>query len=150
MKQIILYTSKKGCTQKCATYLASKHQIDTVIRVTEFTGTLEEYDHVILMTPVYIGQIQKEIKEFIRNNNAVLITKNLDIVVIGMNVKEYDNMIKLNFSKEILEHATLTYGGGAYYFEKLNFFQKVIVKKITGVQSTIEDIKYQNLEKIKI
>lgn len=150
MNSIILYESKKGCTKKCADYVKKEHQVDEMYRLNDFNGNIEDYDHIILMTPTYIGQINKKMKEFLSKYQKALLEKKLTIVIIGMNVKEYDKMLELNLSKDILDHAEVVYGGGAYYFEKLNFFQKAIIKKVAGVSKSLEDIKYDKLQKIKI
>jgi len=40
------------------------------------------------------------------------------------------------------------YVGGAYYFDKLNFFEKIIVKKIGKVKETLEEISLDKIDKL--
>lgn len=149
MKSIILYESKSGCTKKCAEYIQGNN--DTEISVlTKFKGDISSYESIVIMGPVYMGKINKEVVMYLENNLSVLKTKKLYIVLCGMNIEGFDAMVKHNLSEEILRNSEVIYGGGAYYLEKLGFLQKRIVKSVAKITQSSEHIKYENLDKIKI
>lgn len=148
MKTIIVYDSKSGCTKKCAEYIHTHRESD-LFHVTEYTGDFSEYDTVLLMTPVHVGQIKKSIKQLIQKHETVLMNKDTHILISSMNGPEFSQMVEQNFSETVRNHLTIQSIGGAYYFEKLGFFSKFIIKKITGITETTEDIKYDVLDQYK-
>lgn len=147
MKTVIIYSTKKGCTEKCANYIKSKTTAD-LFSMKNFKGNIEEYDHVILLSPTYVGSINKKIKAFIEENESSLLKRKVSFGLVGMNITELDNTIKINFSESFINHSKIEYIGGGYNFEKLNFLQKVIIKKVAGVTESMEDIKYDSLDKL--
>ena len=148
MKTIILYESKCGCTESCATYIKEKNDIKEVKKVSEFDADLSDYERVIIGTPVYIGHINKKVKAFIDMNRDVLLNKETIIFVCAMNHDDYDQMLNMNFSEKMMNHARIVHVGGAYDFDRLGFFSKFIVKKIAKVDYSIKDIKYDQLDLI--
>jgi menaquinone-dependent protoporphyrinogen IX oxidase len=102
------------------------------------------------MGPVYMGKIERTVTDFIKKFHDELLTKKLTIVIIAMNADGFKSMLKQNLSDEIREHAEIFHGGGAYYFERMTFFQKRIVQAVARVRTSSELILYENLDKIKI
>jgi len=149
MKSIILYESKAGCTKKCADYILKSHEADLGL-ISFFREDLNNYENIVLMTPVYMGKVNKKFKELLTRKKDLLLTKRVIIVIIGMNHEAFDSMVKQNIDKEMREHAEIIYGGGAYNLEKLNFIDRRILKSVTGVTKSSEHINYENLDKIKI
>ena len=149
MKSIILYESKAGCTKKCADYILKDNEADISL-LSVFKEDLSNYENIILMTPVYMGKVNKGFKEFITKNKTILLTKNIIMVLIGMNYTAFDSMVDQNIDKELKEHSEIIYGGGAYYLEKLNFIERRILKSVAHVTCNSEQIRYDNLDKIKI
>lgn len=145
MKTVVIYSSKKGCTEKCATYIKNKSNAE-LYHVKKFKEDISEYDNVIILSPTYMGTINKNIKAFIMDNEKALLKKNVSFGLVGMNVTELENTITLNFTESFINHAEIRYVGGGYNFEKLNFFQKAIIKKVAGVSESLEDIKYDVLD----
>lgn len=148
MKSIILYESKHGCTKTCASYIKEKKHIDEITKVSDFNGDLKDYDRIIIGTPVYIGQINKKIKNLINDHKALLLKKELDIFICGMNEEGYEEMLIMNFDEDIRNHAKITHAGGAYDFDKLGWLSKLIVKKIAKVDHSVEHIKYEHMDLI--
>ena len=150
MKSIILYVSKTGCTEKCAEYINKNNDQAEISQFIKFRGELSEYDNIVIMSPTRMGKLHKDFKTFVTKNKQTLLTKNLFLVVIGMNITAIDSMMSQNVDKEILEHSKVIYGGGAYYLDRMSFMDKYVVKTVAKVTQSSESIKYDNLDKIKI
>ncbi len=148
MKTIILYESKHGCTETCASYIKEKNNIQEMIKISDFKGNLGEYDRIMIGTPVYIGQINKKVQSFMTLHKDMLLKKEFDIFICGMNEENYEQMLIMNFDEDIRNHAKIIHAGGAYDFNKLGWFSKLIVKKIAKVDHSIESIKYDQLDSI--
>ena len=149
MKSLILYDSKTGCTKKCATYIHIQNNAE-MLHINDFKDNIDNYDKIVLLSPIYMGQIKKTIKSFIDIHHDQLLTKKLTICLCAMNMDEYEVMLENNFDQDILSHANIVHAGGAYYFDKLNFIYRFIVKKITGITKSTETIKYDILDKINL
>lgn len=148
MNKLLLYTSKTGSTKKCAEYIANDTNVE-LLEVSNFKGSLDSYNTIILGTPVYVGQIDKVLSEFIKTNEDLLLNKDLIIYLCCMNQDTYDEMINLNFSEKIRNHAKIINVGGAYYLDKLNWFKRFVVKKLAKVTETTESFNYSNLDIIR-
>lgn len=146
MKTILLYESKHGCTKKCGTYIKEKNHIEEMVKLSDFKGDIMNYDKVIIGTPVYVGQIHKKVKAFIETNMQVLLKKDVHIFICAMNIEGYEQMLVMNFDESLRQHATITHVGGAYDFNQLGWFSKLIVKKIAKVDHSVEDIRYEQLD----
>lgn len=146
MKTLLVYESKYGCTETCARYLKGKYQFLDMMKASSFHGDLKDYDHIIIGTPVYIGQINKKVKTFISKYMDTLLQKEVDIFICAMNPESYEQMLIMNFDEKLREHVKITHVGGAYDFDKLGWFSKLIVKKIAKVDHSIDDIKYDQLD----
>ena len=144
MKTAIIYESKKGFTKKVAN-LIHENLSDSVISNTSTFDKSIEYEHYVLLSPLYYGQLNKKIKEFIELNLGVLLRNKVTIIFSGMNVKEFDNIFEMNLSKDLLAHAEIIHAGGAYNFKKLNFLEKFIVKKVAGVKESFEEFKEDSI-----
>lgn len=148
MKTVILYDTKKGCTKKCAEYLHEKVPNSELFTLQTFDTSLQNYDSVILLSPIYVGQVRKGMKKLIEAHRSELLQRPLSIALCGMNKDGFDETIQLSFDKEIREHAAIHLVGGAYYFDKLNFLEKMVVKKIAKVSQSSEEINYEELNKV--
>jgi len=139
---LILFSSKKGATKKVADLINDRLENSRTVNINKETPNLNDYENIYIGTPIYIGMINKKIKKFISENKELLIRKNIKVFLVGMNETEIDNVITNNFPDGISSKANIVHVGGAYYFEKLNFLQKIVVKKITGITKTTESFKY--------
>jgi menaquinone-dependent protoporphyrinogen oxidase len=147
MKTLILYESKKNMTKKIAEMLNKMHEDSSLFKLSSFKGNLEDYDKIIIGTPVYIGKINQLVKNFLDEFYSVIKNKNLKIFLCGMNHKALSDVLKLNFNETIIENAIIDYLGGAYNFDKMNFIEKLIVKKIAKVKESQEVILSDNFHK---
>ncbi|MDZ7775540.1 MAG: flavodoxin domain-containing protein [Bacteroidales bacterium] len=113
---------------------------------------LSDYEQIIVGGSVHAGQVQKKVKKFCTENEAILLKKPLGLFLCGMHIQEADNEIKAAFPESLRNHAkSVKFLGGEFLFDKMNIFEKTIVKKIAGVkesksaldESTIKSFSYQ-------
>lgn len=137
MKTAIIYASKYGCTEKCVNMLSKELKGEAELINIKKTNNIDlsKYDKVIIGGSIYIGKIQKEITEFCNKNLDSLKTKNVGLFICGMQQGEaIKTELEQNFPKELLDVAkTKKYFGGEFIIHKVNFMEKMIIKKVAKV-----------------
>lgn len=150
MHTLLVYASKYGCTEKCAKLVSEKlhDNVDMVNLKNEKDIDLSKYDKVIIGGSIYIGRILKEITEFCSKYLNILKDKKIGIFICGMQKDAIETEINQNFPPEILEivHVKESFGG-EFIFEKMNFWEKTIVKIIAKTNSDISEIQEDNIDK---
>lgn len=150
MNTLIVYTSKYGCTEKCAKLVSEylNDKADMLNLKSDKNIDLTKYDKVIIGGSIYIGKIQKEVTEFCSKYLNTLKEKRIGIFICGMQKDAIETEINQNFPPELLEIAEVKeYFGGEFSFEKMNFMEKMIIKKIAKTSSNISNIQEDNIKK---
>ncbi|MEJ6951579.1 flavodoxin domain-containing protein [Natronospora cellulosivora (SeqCode)] len=149
MKTLIVYATKYGTAESCAKKLREKLNTEVELKnlKQEKNIDLSDYDKVIIGSSVYMGQIRKEAKKFCQENLEELKTKENAFYISCMREGEdAENQIEVNYPKELLEKAVFSsVFGGAFNFEKMNFLEKMIIKKIAGTDQSEENILEDNI-----
>lgn len=149
MKTLIVYATKHGCTEACADRLSKKlsGNVDLCNLKEGKLPDLSQYDKIIIGGPVYIGKISKEVNEFCAGNLEVLKNKKVGLFICGMSEDTAMDEIKASFPAELLEGAAAReYFGGEFIFSRMNFFERVIVRKIAKVDKDVSKILVQNID----
>lgn len=147
MKTLLLYTSHHGTTRKLAQNIAAEVKINPEF-VVDFKKNkkidLSEFDFIIIGSSIHVGTIPSDFKKFLLNNLDLLLTKKVGIFMCAMEkpevrISEFEN----NFPTELRNHS-IANGllGGEFLFEKMNFFEKLIIKKISGFSESKSEIDY--------
>lgn len=151
MKTLIAYSTTHGCTEKAATKL--KQHLGgntTLINLKENPNPqLEQFERVIIGGSIHTGQIQKRVKSFCLKNMDGLQTKELGLFICCMEEGETaQKQLQNAFPEDLhkLAKATACFGG-EFDFEKMNFFYKLIVKKVAYVEESTSNINYESIEK---
>lgn len=152
MKSIIIYSTKYGCTEKAAKILKSKLEGEVELRniMKESISALDEYDNVILGGSIYIGKIQKKLTEYMEKNLQVLLKKRVGLFICAGETNEELAAKELEgaFPAELYKHALSREDFGfEINYEKLNFFEKFIMKKVKGVKENYFELKEETIEK---
>lgn len=149
MKTLLAYGSKYGATEGCTVSLCNflTGEIDKLNLKEKKEIVWNEYDKVILLTPVYAGDAPKYVKNFGKKNNTELLTKKIGICFCCMT--ERDNLLKgyaLNtFSKELVEHTSVIECiGGTFQYAKMTSMEKNLLKWLTKNKA------YKNGEQIEL
>lgn len=150
MKTAIIYTTKHGCTDKCAHSLANeldKH-IALINLETSTDINFKEFNTIILGGSIHAGSINKRLKKFIDKNLDLLSSKKIGLFICCMEEGEKAHEQFQNAYPELLRKNALAQGlfGGEFNFDKMNFFEKAIVKKVANIDQNISKINYSNIK----
>lgn len=133
MKTIVVYASKYGCVKKCCEEirLKLKGDIDIVDIDTVGDVDLNNYNNIILGCSVYIGSVQKSIKNFCKKNLSVLLDKSVSIFICCLFEDQLNDVVIKNFPNELINHAkTIKSFKGEIKYEKLHLLDKVVYKAL--------------------
>ena len=146
MKTVFIYDSKYGGTKEIVTNIAKlfNHPV-TILSVEEKnTIQLSNFNQIIFCAPAYAGQLRKDSKVFLEKNQSALLNKRLFLVNTGIQFEDsrIQTQIETVFPKELRDHAELTiFAGAVASINKMNFFERMILKKIFKDQQVSFDPK---------
>lgn len=127
MKVLVLYESKYGSTKDCVEYLKNKLNFtvkDVDIRK-EKVPELQEYDLILIGSPIYMGKIQKDVKNFCDKRLEELLEKKIILFISCTTPSQVDDFFKNNFSTELLKNSLGQFNfGGELKVEKMSFLDK--------------------------
>lgn len=151
MKTIIIYTTNHGCTEKAVEELSQQLSGD-VLRVDlrdDPSPSIEEFDRVIIGGSIHAGKIQKVVREYCTSNLNRIQQKEVGLFICCMYEPEIAREeIKNAFPEELHQLAkTEAIFGGEFNFHKMNFMEKMLVKKIANVHESISKIDHSSIEK---
>jgi len=136
MKTLIVYGSKYGFAKDCAEKLAQQLNGD-VTCVNAADGTvppIREFDNVIVGGSIYMGQIQKEVKEYCNAHTEELCGKRIGLFLCCGLPENLEQEIKGSFPEKLLEKAIAVENfGGELRMEKMKLMHKMITKMMMKV-----------------
>ena len=100
--------------------------------------------------------INKKVKSFIDKNLDVLLEKKLGLFLCCLFEGEKALDQFQTAFPETVRNKAITHGlfGGELDFEKMNFLEKAIVKKVANIEQSVSNINYSNIksfaEKMKL
>lgn len=151
MKTLITYCTTHGCTEKTANELKDflGGEVLLVNLKKETVPDLTSFDRIIIGGSIHAGQIQKRVKDFCSQNLETLQNKELGLFICCMEEGEKAEIqLQDAFPKALLQSAKTTASlGGEFNFNKMNFFQKLIVKKVAKVENSVSHINHDAIRK---
>lgn len=149
MKTAIIYSTKHGTTDKVARKIKEMLPADEVELIDlAQKGKVEfnTYNRLIIGSPIYAGSIHPLTKKFVKQNMVELLQKELGIFVCCMFFEKASEQIEKSFPVVLRQHAkSIKHLGGAFQFEKMNFTERFLVRKITGVTTSISKIDHEGI-----
>ncbi len=144
MKILLIYSSHHGSTAKVAQMLAEKlapHTVELVNLKTAKNIDLFDADVIVVGGSFHAGKLSGRLKSFMKSNMVDLLNKPLALFVLGANPKEIHQQIENELPELLRQHAiSVQWVGSEYLIEKMHFFERWIVKKITGVTQTVSNL----------
>jgi menaquinone-dependent protoporphyrinogen oxidase len=150
MNTAIIYGTKHGATHKCANTLANEIATNAKLYNLEIESeiNLSEYDTIIIGGSIHVGAVNKNVKKFIDKNLSILTQKNIGLYLCCMYEGEKAlKQFEIAFPEELRKIAS-AHGlfGGEFDFEKMNFLEKAIVKKVANVEKSVSNLNYTNIK----
>ena len=151
MKTTIIYSTSHGCTEKVVQELSQKLSDEVItldLRHNPFPP-IADSDRVIIGGSIHAGQIQKRVRDFCTANMATLATKEIGLFICCMYEPEVAReQIKNAFPEELHQMAkTEAIFGGEFNFEKMNFIERMLVKKIAKVNESVSKIDHNSIDR---
>ena len=148
MSTLIAYATKHGFTKQCVELLAEQlsESLD-IVDLNHNQPNLSKYEKVIVGGSVYAGGIRKPVAQFINNNLETLKDKKLGLFICGA---AHDDDVKKeiadNFPEALRVNALImdTFGG-QFDLDKMNFFERAIIKKINEKEQFQPQILTENI-----
>ncbi len=143
MNTLIAFAGKYGCTEKCANLVSEK--LNGSVEILDLNKIkdvdIDKYEKLIIGGSLYFGKVPKEVSEFCSEYIDSLKGKRIGLFVCGMQTDTAEAAIKENFPLELLKISQTTdFFGGEFIIDKMNFMEKMIVKKIAKTKTNVSDI----------
>ncbi len=134
MAILIAYTGKHGSTEKCANALKARLPGAEVWDLKKGEPDITRYDAVILGGSVYAGMPRKQLKAFAIKQEAGLTKKKLGLFLCCMaDGEQAQKQMEAAYPASLLETAAAKgVLGGGFCVSTMNFFEKFIIKKVSG------------------
>lgn len=150
MKTAIVYISKHGTTEKIAGKIAGKINVpdENIFNLRENRNPdIQHFERVIIGGSIHAGMIQKRVKDFCEKNLNILLTKETGLFMCGMQKPQMEEEYKNAFPQSLREHSkAYLLAGGEFIFEKMNFLEKAIVRKVSNISETTSEINQPGIE----
>lgn len=163
MKRLLIaYATKNGATKTVAEQIAqqvrassgeTKLEIDLVNLSKDKVQTLGSYDNIVLGTSVYMGQARKPFKSFLATHKTELQKRSEDLVLFLCGATEEvsarDTLAGQVFTEPLLKSAGRYYHVGHIFdYQKMNWFEKFIMKKVAGTTESQFALKSEAIAEI--
>lgn len=149
MKTAIIYSTSHGTTEKVCAIIRSKlNPNETIIYNLKEKPEIDfsMFDVVIMGGSIHAGNIQPRVKNFMQDNMNELVQKKVGLFLCCMNEPDFQKQFEKAFPQQLREHASgKMIAGGEFLFDKMNFIERALVKKISGFKESVSKI---NLEEI--
>ncbi|PKM79945.1 MAG: flavodoxin [Firmicutes bacterium HGW-Firmicutes-14] len=145
MKTLIVYDSTHGTVKECAGKLEGRLSGEvTAVKISNKKSwpVVDDFDNVIIGASIHAGKIQKSVGSFCRENLDKLTNKKVGIFLCTLTPADQAfHYIEEQFPPELVQHASeKSCFGGAVHFERMNFIERFIMKKITKSASNIYQV----------
>lgn len=134
MKILIVYATKSGTTEDCAKEIKKElnQDVDLINLNSKYVNNINNYDVIIIGTPIYAGNINSKVKSFCTRNIEKLKSKNLYFYTCGLSTdEEAFKYLSNSISKELIDKSKkISHFGGELRPEKLGIFLGFIASKM--------------------
>lgn len=150
MKTAIIYATSHGTTEKvCKTIAAKIDQSDLIDLKKTGPIDLSSYGQAIIGGSIHAGRIQKRVQSFCQNNRDRMLQMRIGLFICAMNEAEFEKELNLAFPEWIRNHAiSKKVTGGEFLFEKMNFIERFLIKKISGISQSVSNIDYSKIDEL--
>lgn len=140
MKTWIGYTTKHGSTKNMARTLAQHLDGDVVLcdlKLSRDDQGWRSADRIVLGGPLYAGRLPRALRTFLAANTQELCARaqetGVGLFLCGMQpAKEAAGLFETLFGAPLVASSHTAFLGGAWDFSDMNWFERTIVRKVSG------------------
>jgi len=144
LRTIILYASNYGTVVSCVARLKDllQGEITTVDLRHQKVPSLNTFDTIIIGGSIRAGKIQRVIKHLCAKHAPELLTKRLGLFLCCMEEgAKAQQQFETAYPAELRKHAAVqSFFGGAFYFERMNWLERIVIRKISGISTNVSRI----------
>ncbi len=142
MSTLVIYMSKHGCAGKAARIIRENLHDDDVTLVdlkTKPAIDLSRYDTIIIGGPVYLGSLQKGLRNFCDKNLPALLTKRIGLFICCMNQGDaacahYESVFDASLRFRAVAAGIF---GGELDFEHLSLIEKSVLGQVVNITASV-------------
>ncbi|ERJ11989.1 flavodoxin domain-containing protein [Haloplasma contractile] len=152
MKILIVYATKYGSTTKATLKLkeALNEEVSIVnIMENSLLPKLQNYDCVILGGSIYMGKIQKQIRNYVDANLSQLMTKRIGLFICAGSPNKSDREQEFvnAFPKKLYDHAVCkSLFGYQIDYEKMKWHDKFIMRIVSKSKESVFELSEEVIE----
>ncbi|MGM0431895.1 MAG: flavodoxin domain-containing protein [Spirochaetota bacterium] len=147
---LIVYASKHGATKYCAQVVAKKlgGEYDLVDCEHERVPEPESYSEILIGFSVHAGSVQKKIRKFVKRHAALLVEKQPGLFCSCLSDDNHAiEYFHKSFPASVIQSSrAIGMFGGSVQFEKMNFIERFIMKKITKTDTSFSRISDEAMD----
>lgn len=150
MNTLIVYSSKYGCTEKCARQIA-EHLGGTVelknLKTSKKDFDLNTYERVIIGSSIYVGKASKETTEFCRRNLDRLQTKKLGLYICCMRDGQIaEDELTAAYPEELRRQSlACDYFGGEIILNRLSSLDRLMARKAAKIETDLVSLSTEKI-----
>lgn len=147
MKTAIIYATTHGTTERVAQQIEKQLGNAHLFNLKQVKKIdLSQFDQVVIGGSIHAGQIQNDIKNFCKQNMVDLLQKRVALYLCGMNEPDYQAELSNAYPELLRKHAIASkVVGGEFLFDRMNFIERFLVRRISGVSQTVSKIDEQKV-----
>ncbi|MGP4070159.1 flavodoxin domain-containing protein [Halobacillus sp. B29] len=143
MKTLIVYGTRHGSAKKVAYRLRTKLPGEVHVRsvMKERIPPLGDYDTIVLGGSIYMGKIQKELRQFAEEKETELLQKKVALYICAGEPDPalLERELKDSFSEKLYDHAVVKeVAGHEIHMDQLNLLEKSILRMKGVKRSTYQ------------
>lgn len=154
MKAAVIFMSSHGTTRKAVEILSQNlgGSVDLINLKENPNPGLTGYDGVIVGGSIHAGSVQKNIRQFIDRNKEILLTKKIGLFLCCMYEGDLaQKQFETAFPQDLREKAqAIGLFGGEFIFSTMNFIERQIVKKVSGITSDVSKIDSDAIQRFAV
>jgi menaquinone-dependent protoporphyrinogen oxidase len=144
MKTAIIYATTHGTAEKVAQRIQAELGVSSSqlfnLKASKIID-LSQFEQVVIGGSIHAGQVQSRVRDFCKRNMVDLLQKRVALFICAMNEPEFETEFNSAFPELLRKHAiSCKVVGGEFLLEKMNFIERFIVRKVSGVSQTVSKI----------
>ena len=145
MKTLLAFASTHGCAHKCAEKLIGALDGETTV-IDLKRGNAEDlgsFDAVVVGGSIHAGKVQRAVRGFCERNLDALRAKRLGLYLCCMEEgQKAEAQFDAAYPSELRAVAAARgLFGGEFDFNKMNWIEKSIVRKVSGLTASVSKIR---------